>query len=268
MFKHQDQDEDYIHPLALARYINRKPVQWSRREILRWGGLGMAMLLGGCSENVFTAENSDDGTTDTAGDGSCTVIPTETEGPYPASSVLTNSSIYRSNIVDGRTGAPLNLTLNLQDVNNSCAALENAAIYIWHCDAAGSYSGYSSSQNGSYAGYSFLRGVQVTDAQGQVSFTTIYPGWYSGRITHVHFEVFLDNNLNSSPVKISQIAFPQSVTQTVYNSTYYSSHGQNTSVTSFSQDNVFSDGTTYQMATVSGSVSQGYSAVLNIGVSA
>jgi len=135
---------------------------------------------------------------------------------------------------------------------------------IWHCDAAGNYS--DESANGT-AGQKYLRGYQVTDATGKVQFTTIYPGWYSGRITHIHFQVYLHDNLNVTATATSQLAFPQAITQAVYASSLYAGHGQNSSVTSFSQDNVFSDGTTYQMLTVTGDVNNGYTASIVVGVS-
>lgn len=198
---------------------------------------------------------------------SCTLIPSETDGPYPLYSALSNSALRRSNITEGKTGVPLTLTLNFVNVGSSCGAISNAAVYIWQCDKDGQYSGYSSSQNGNHAGETYLRGVQVTDSNGQVTFTTIYPGWYVGRITHIHFEVFLNDNLSGTAKATSQLAFPQAITQTVYASSLYASHGQNSSVTSFTQDNVFSDGTTYQMLNVTGSVSAGYAATLTIGIS-
>jgi hypothetical protein len=100
-----------------------------------------------------------------------------------------------------------------------------------------------------------------------VTFTTLYPGWYTGRITHIHFAVYLNNNLNSTP-KISQFAFEQSVTYAVYATSPYSSHGQNTSVASFAGDGIFSDGTSSQIATVSGSASTSLVASLNVGMPA
>jgi protocatechuate 3,4-dioxygenase beta subunit len=104
------------------------------------------------------------------------------------------------------------------------------------------------------------------DSNGEVTFTTIYPGWYSGRITHIHFQVYLNDNLNVTATATSQLAFPQAITQAVYNSTLYAARGQNTSVTNFSSDNVFSDGVTYQLATVTGSVASGYVATLTVGI--
>ena len=89
-----------------------------------------------------------------------------------------------------------------------------------------------------------VRGIQLTDDNGQVTFQTVYPGWYQGRITHVHFQVFLDSGLAAT----SQIAFPEEATAAVYAVDPYAAKGPNTSVSSFSQDMVFADGTQYQMA--------------------
>ncbi|HSI57736.1 MAG TPA: intradiol ring-cleavage dioxygenase [Ideonella sp.] len=198
---------------------------------------------------------------------SCALIPQETEGPYPLSSVLDDPSKVRRDITEGRTGVAMGLALKLVDVNNGCAPIANAAVYIWHCDKDGVYSGYSQPGNDT-RGETFLRGVQVSNAKGIVRFTSIYPGWYSGRITHVHFQVYLNDNTGAAATATSQIAFPQDVTQAVYASPLYAAHGQNTSVRSFAADNVFSDGTTYQMATLKGSVAKGYAAKLLVGVSA
>ncbi|WP_347260943.1 intradiol ring-cleavage dioxygenase [Rudaea sp.] len=200
----------------------------------------------------------------------CALIPSETDGPYPLYSILSNTALQRRDITDGKTGAPLKLILRLIDVNNSCAPITNAAIYIWHCDKDGVYSGYANQTGGVNAtGQSFLRGIQVTDASGQVVFDTIYPGWYSGRITHIHIQAYLDDTLRQGAAVITtQMAFPLDVTKAVYNSTLYAAHGQNTSVTSFAQDNVFSDGTTYEMATIAGDVANGYVATLTLGIAA
>jgi protocatechuate 3,4-dioxygenase beta subunit len=173
----------------------------------------------------------------------------------------------RSDITEGKTGVPLTLKLTILNTKDSCGPIRNAAVYIWHCDKDGAYSGYS--QPGSNTvGQTFLRGILVTDSNGEVTFQTIYPGWYAGRITHIHFQVYLNDNLNVTATATSQLAFPQAITQAVYASSLYTARGQNTSVTSFSQDNVFSDGTTYQMATVTGDVNSGYVASLVVGIAA
>lgn len=109
-------------------------------------------------------------------------------------------------------------------------------------------------------GQTFLRGLQTTDASGKVTFQTVYPGWYAGRTTHIHVEVFV----NGASVKTTQVAFPEDITAQVYASGVYAAKGQNP--TRNTSDNVFSDGTSTEMATLSGSVASGYSATLTIGI--
>jgi protocatechuate 3,4-dioxygenase beta subunit len=108
----------------------------------------------------------------------------------------------------------------------------------------------------------------VTDADGTVTFTTLYPGWYSGRITHIHVQAYLNDNLAVTATLTTQLAFPQAITEAVYDSTLYAARGQNTSVTSFAQDGVFSDGTSLQMVTITGDVDSGYAASIVMGIAA
>lgn len=246
---------------------------FGRRQAL--AALGALGLLGcGAGESDSTSTTSGGGSTGGGGSGggggttgSCALIPQETQGPYPLLTILSNAAMLRQDITEGRAGVPLKLALRLVNVNAACAPIANTAVYVWHCDKDGVYSGYS--QPGVNAvGQTFCRGIQVTDANGEVAFQTIYPGWYTGRITHIHFQVYLANNLAVTATATSQIAFPQDVTAAVYGSTLYAARGQNTSVSGFAADNVFSDGTAYQMATVSGDVASGYSASLTVGIAA
>lgn len=198
----------------------------------------------------------------------CVLVPTETAGPYPLPEALGLVALVRSDIREGRAGVPLTLVINLVNVNSGCDPIVGAAVYVWHCDKDGSYSGYNTGTNGNHVGETFLRGTQLTDAGGQVVFTTIYPGWYQGRITHIHFQVFLNNNRAVPATATSQIAFPQGITTAVYNSPLYAARGQNSSVAGFAADNVFADGTEFQLATVTGDVTNGYTAALTVGVAA
>ncbi len=230
-------------------------------------GLVTGIAAGTAQIQVTESESGKTATvsmTVTAASTSCHLIPSETDGPYPLYAVLSNSAMIRSSIAETKTGVPLTIELTLVQANGACAVIPNAYVYIWHCDKEGEYSGYSSSQNGSHAGETYCRGIQKSDSSGKVTFTTIFPGWYTGRITHVHLQVYL-TSLTSTVTATSQFGFPQTITQTVYASSLYT-HGQNTSVTSFANDGVFSDGTTYQIATVTGSVSAGYSASLVVGI--
>ncbi len=185
----------------------------------------------------------------------------ETAGPYPdMTGMRGNQTFYRQDVREGRSGLPLTLTLAIVNTRNNCAALAGAAVEIWQCDAEGRYSEYAQpGYNGT--GQTFLRGLQVSDSGGHVTFSTIYPGWYSGRATHIHIEVFV----NGASVKTTQIAFPESITRQVYASGVYAAHGQN-SITN-ATDNVFSDGTSTEMAALAGDTTTGYTATLTIGVS-
>jgi protocatechuate 3,4-dioxygenase beta subunit len=191
----------------------------------------------------------------------CVLIPEETQGPYPLN-LSANASYFRQDITEGKTGMPLKLKLTLLNVGNKCTPVSNARVDIWHCDKDGVYSGYNQ-PGANTVGQTFCRGIQLSDANGQVTFTTIYPGWYAGRITHIHFQVYLNNGL----VATSQVAFPEVITQAVYNTSLYLAKGQNTSVRSFAADNVFADGTTYQMCSIAtNSATGGYDAELTVGI--
>jgi protocatechuate 3,4-dioxygenase beta subunit len=175
--------------------------------------------------------------------------------PYPSNSVLN-----RRDVTEGKSGLPLTLTITVVNAGNNCNPVANAAVEIWHCDAQGYYSEYS--QPGfDGRGQTFLRGVQTTDSSGQVTFTTVYPGWYAGRATHIHLEVFV----NGRSVKTTQIAFPEDVTAVVYATGVYAAKGQNP--TRNNGDNVFSDGVTAQRAGLTGNTSSGYMGTFTVGVS-
>lgn len=167
--------------------------------------------------------------------------------------MINNSTYYRQDITEGKAGTPLALALTVVSVANGCAPVANATVEVWQCDAAGAYSEYT-------AVGTFLRGLQRTDAGGKATFNTIYPGWYAGRATHIHLEVFV----NGSLVKTTQMAFPEDVSAQVYAQGVYASRGQNT--TRNSTDGVFSDGTANEMAAMSGTVASGLTAALQIGI--
>ena len=170
--------------------------------------------------------------------------------------MISNSAFYRQDITESKSGLPLMLALTIVNVNSGCTPVANATVEVWQCDAAGVYSEY-----GSGAGQTFLRGLQKSDASGVVTFKTIYPGWYMGRATHIHLEVFV----NGASVKTTQMAFPESTSSAVYRTGVYASHGLNS--TTNSSDNVFSDGTDHELATLSGDTTSGYTATLTIGIS-
>ena len=238
-----------------------KSMHLRRRELLASLAAGLGGVLAACSGSA----TSPTAATSAAGAGAttssaCPVTATETEGPYPDKlGLINNPAFFRRDITEGRPGLPLTLTLTIQNTNSNCAAVTNASVEIWQCDASGNYSEYA--QPGyDGTGQTFLRGLQMTDANGQVTFSTIYPGWYAGRATHIHVDVFRGGSL----VKSTQIAFSESVTAAVYAAGVYAAKGRNP--TSNASDNVFSDGTTTELASLTGSASSGYTATLTIGV--
>src|SRR6185503_20122829 len=125
---------------------------------------------GASSPSAPSSASSSGGTTTTGGTSSaaCAVAPSETEGPYPdRTGMISNSSFYRRDITEGRSGLPLTLTLTIVNANNACSPMPNVTVEVWQCDAAGNYSEYSQPGfNGT--GQTFLRGLQITDANGQV----------------------------------------------------------------------------------------------------
>jgi len=258
-----------------------------RRRALAWLAGASALPLIGCggsddansSSTSTTTTTGTTTTTTTTTTASCSVIPTETNGPYPADgttslNALLLSGIVRSDIRSSFAGAtgvaagvPLTVTLTLVNTNSSCASLAGYAIYIWHCNQAGLYSLYSAGVTGE----NYLRGVQATDSNGQVTFTTIFPACYSGRWPHIHFEVYpslATATSVSNVVKTSQIAMTEAACDTVFASSGYSASVSNFSRVSLSTDNVFSDGATLETPTITGSVSAGYALALTVGIAA
>ena len=208
---------------------------------------------------------------------SCAPIPEETAGPFPGDgtngpNVLTQSGVVRSDIRSSvgsgsgvAAGLPLTIDLTIVDTKNGCTAMSDAAVYIWHCDQNGLYSMYGQGVTGE----NYLRGVQVTDANGGVQFTSIFPAAYSGRWPHIHFEVFSSmatatNGANK--IAVSQLALPADVCTAVYATDGYSQSVRNLAQTSLQRDNVFSDGYSLQTPTISGDVTNGYTAKLVVGV--
>jgi len=187
--------------------------------------------------------------------------------------VLSQSGVVRADIRSSfgssstiATGVPLTIRLAILDLASGCAPIDGAAVYLWHCDQQGRYSLYSQgAENENY-----LRGVQAAGADGTLRFTSIYPGAYSGRWPHIHFEVYASADEATKAGQItrtSQLALPKDVCSTVYATDGYDGSAQNLSRTSLENDNVFGDDDgVHQLATVTGDVSGGYVATLTVGV--
>jgi protocatechuate 3,4-dioxygenase beta subunit len=247
-----------------------------RKHFLKSGlaALGLAViapLAGSCGKDhdtttTTTTTDIDSTSTGSSSSGSCTATSSETAGPYPT---ITPSSYVRSNIVDGQSGVPLTIKITINNKNNSCAALSGALVDIWHCTAVGYYSEYTDTPGGGYATVDytashFLRGRQTTDSNGLVTFTSIFPGWYSPRAPHIHVHIY---NSAGTSLLVTQIAFPTDVCNTVYTTASdYTAHG--TQDTANTADSVFSDSLANELSTVTGSVSAGYTLTHTIYVSA
>jgi len=276
---------------------SRFPMNPNRRQVLSLlgglGGIGLLTLAGcGGSDSAdasgANARSGSGSTSTTAGSTatsgaattatSCTEVPTETGGPYPADgsngpNVLNQSGVVRSDLRTSfgsssgtASGTPLTMKVTVLDLDNGCKPFPGAALYAWHCDGAGLYSLYSQGATNQ----NWCRGVQTTDANGAVTFTTVYPGAYSGRYPHVHFEVYPSLSAATSggtKLVTSQMAMPEDACNTVYALSGYESSARNFPQTPISRDMVFSDGVSQQMTTVTGTPSSGLTSTLTIAVS-
>lgn len=247
-----------------------------RKHFLKNGlaALGLAAiapLAGACKkETNNTTGDTSSGTDGSSGFGSCTVSPTETEGPFPTKSP---STLVKSDITGDRTGVAFTINIYFKNKNNSCSALNGALVDIWHCDKDGNYSEYGGTgmQSANYTSVHFLRGRQTTDANGLVTFTSIFPGWYSGRATHIHVHVY---NASGNSLLVTQIAFPEGSNSAVatVNGSGGTAYGYTKGMSGYTynaNDNVFSDDSAgIEIATVAGSLSGGYTLTHTINVAA
>jgi len=253
-----------------------------RRSLLGLvAGVGTAALAAcgskdGAASTAATTGASDSTAPDTA-ETCSTAIPEETAGPFPGDgsngkNVLNQDGVVRRDIrssIGSSTrqalGVPLDIRLVLLDVAN-CAPLANAAVYAWHCDQDGRYSMYSSGVEGE----NYLRGVQPSDASGKVNFLSVFPGAYSGRWPHVHFEVYssvADATGGGQPIATSQIAFPPDICNDVYATAGYEASRSNFAGMSLTGDMVFGDdGGIHQVGTMSGTIEAGLTVTLTVPV--
>ena len=190
--------------------------------------------------------------------GTCVLIPTEVAGPFPLD-LTANTTFFRQDIREDKEGVPMKLKLKILG-NGNCLPMQNVRVNVWHCDKDGVYSGYDTTNNPGQAGLTYFRGYQMTDANGEVEFMTIFPGWYNGRICHIHFQVYV----SSSYAAISQLTFDVATKQAIYtaNPDLYTN---GTDPMSLASDNIFSDGYQYQIATLTENTDiNGYDAYLEV----
>jgi len=228
-----------------------KTRQVGRREAMAVMGAAGAAVALGCGDSPASPSSTTTTTTPaTSTNAACAVTPTETIGPYPS---LTD--LFRSDVREGKQGTQLNLTIKVVNVASGCSPVANANVEIWHVDATGNYSQY-----GTQTTQTYLRGIQTTDASGEVTFVTIYPGWYQGRATHIHVEV----TINGVSRKVTQMAFPETINNAVHASGVYSSRGANPM--SNAADGIFADSLSSEIVTPTGSPTTGYSVAFQVGI--
>lgn len=232
-----------------------------RRALALLGAGGLGLALTACS----SSGSSPAGSSTTAGGATSTAaagigIPEETAGPFPGDGsngpdVLTESGVVRQDLrssFGGLSGSATGTTatIDLTVVGTDGEPRPGAAVYLWHCDDVGRYSLYGEG----VTDQNWLRGVQVADDVGRLSFTTVFPGAYPGRWPHAHFEVFSsveDATSGGAPLVTSQLALPQEACEAVYADTDgYGQSASNLAAMSLATDMVFADGVDQQLATV------------------
>ena len=271
--------DDETHDRGLA--FDLRTIVTRRTGLVALGLAGVAGYFG------LRGMGGEANATGIAADGSvCVADPAETPGPFPADgtnakdgvsvNALQQSGVVRQDLrpsFNGMTpvaeGVQLDLVLRLVNVNSACVPLAGHAVYLWHCDAEGHYSIYDTTDR------NYCRGVGITDAAGQVTFTTVFPGCYDGRWPHIHLEVFADAAAASSgdnSLLISQFALPGDVAQAVYAAVpiYRASVAYLAKLT-LAADMIFADNTPEQLAaqtvTLTGDAAAGFTGTAVIGIS-
>lgn len=239
-------------------------VMIARRQILKFAaGAGAAGLLTACDWGSGMSQAQDDKVATGADGATCVLHPAETAGPFPAdgsntahgtlANVLADSGVKRRDIrfdlgqnSQPAPGATLELTVKVVNVSNNCSPLTGYAVYLWHCDADGQYSIYNVQAR------SYLRGVGVSDANGDIKFTTIIPGCYPGRYPHMHFEVYPSLKKATdfrNRILTSQLAIPAQTCRAVYASNAaYKESVEYFKYAPLERDGIFRDNTPKQLA--------------------
>ncbi len=287
-----DHDDHDDHG-GLHRDLLASGAALDRRGVLRlgarFGAAFGALQLVGCSDSptspsaTTTTSSSSTSTTATTSTttavtstSTCSKTPEETEGPYPGDgsngpNVLTSSGVNRTDIRSSfaglsgtAAGVPLNIVLTIVS-STTCAPLAGAAVYLWHCDREGRYSLYTSG----VTNQNYLRGVQAADANGRVTFQSIYPGCYAGRWPHIHFEVYPNLTAAQSvrnKTATSQIALPKASNDLAYAVAGYEQSVRNAAQITLATDGIFRDGSSLELATMTGDASTGFTATLTVAV--
>jgi len=228
----------------------------NRRDMLKRLGLAGIGGLAGTSwlSNVALATTASGATLDLSA-VDCVLTPSVTEGPY-----YFDANQVRSDITESRGGVPFRLSIGVVNVDE-CLPIGNAIVDLWHCDALGLYSGYNQPA-GDMRGEDFMRGIQLTNAQGVATFDTVFPGWYPGRANHMHMKV----RFNQSTYVTSQLFFPQELGDLIHTTREpYSAKGANP--TKNTQDGIYNGIATKSAVTVTmAQDGQGYTGTVTLGI--
>ena len=253
----------------------------TRRRLVLTG-----LAMGGAALSLWGVRGGAQTATATGADGAtCVALPAETEGPFPADgtnvrdgqtvNILTEAGVIREDIrssIGGLTpvaeGVPVALEITLVDVGSACVPLGGMAVYVWQCDAEGVYSIYGAQDR------NYLRGVGISDAQGRVRFTTVFPACYPGRWPHIHFEVFSGAEMavsGKAALLTSQFAFPEADCRAVYGADpLYAASVQTLEGVSLKRDGIFRDSSATelaaQMLVLEGDPAAGYRATGRVGL--
>jgi protocatechuate 3,4-dioxygenase beta subunit len=242
--------------------IDSPPQGFSRRRLL--AGLGVGAAAVAAPTLPLSSIASARGVT---ADATCSSDTDEQEvGPFYVA-----DGLVRSDITSGEDGVPLTFTITVTD-SESCAPLVGAAVDVWHASALGVYSDESSEDT---VGDTYLRGIQITDSEGKVTFTSIYPGWYSGRTNHIHARVYTGGTVSGASYSYSdatliwtgQMFFDPSINTAVAAVTPYSSN--TVSRTTNAEDRVYTQQNGDEvLATTTGNTDDGYTSTVAYTVAA
>lgn len=227
-------------------------------------GVVLSQSLLACAGGDLTATAAD--TTGALAAGTCVLTAALTEGPYFVDEKLLRTDI-RPDSVTGvvSAGVPLSLTFNVSRLaSNACTPLTGAYLDVWHCDAGGLYS--DESANGT-SGKKYLRGYQITDANGVAQFQTVYPGWYSGRAVHVHFKLRLFAGATKTYEFTSQFFFDEALNTAVQLNSPYNTRGTRNTLNS--TDGIYNALSSAEKAALTlqpAASTTGYAGVVNLGV--
>ena len=214
-----------------------------KKSILGLGTIAAVPTIISCSSNDDPIDNG------TNNSGTCKSSPSETAGPFP---IKTPADLVKENIVGSKKGIALLIKFVIQNTNNNCNPLAGVHVDLWHCDSRGNYSEYSGQLDGDFTSEHFLRGRQTTNAKGEASFVSIYPGWYPGRAPHLHLEI---KNASGKSLLVTQVGFPEDISSTVYATSEYKGKFD----TSNASDNEFRDSLKDNLAdSVTGDTKNGY----------